>query len=125
MRSNGHQEEPATRWTTMIGQATGHPAAFGVVILYAVLWMTFQWDTFDFNAVATLAVWVMTLFIQRASRRDTLAIHAKLDELLRADDKARSELTMLDEKEPEAIARHRDAEVEAMRRADEGDPGRN
>jgi low affinity Fe/Cu permease len=32
--------------------------------------------------VATLAVFVMTLFIQRANRRDNLALHAKLDELL-------------------------------------------
>jgi low affinity Fe/Cu permease len=42
----------------------------------------FQRWTFDFNAVATLAVWIMTLFIQRSSHRDTLAIHAKLDELI-------------------------------------------
>jgi low affinity Fe/Cu permease len=53
----------------------------------------------------------MTLFIQRANRRDTLALHAKLDELLRVDDDARSELTQLDEREPEAIEQHRDEEV--------------
>jgi low affinity Fe/Cu permease len=34
----------------------------------------------------------MTLFIQRANRRDTLALHAKLAELLRIDQQARSEL---------------------------------
>ena len=67
--------------------------------------------TFDWNAVATLAVWLMTLFIQRANRRDTLALHAKLDELLRVDDNARSELTRLDEEEPEKIEKHRDEEV--------------
>jgi low affinity Fe/Cu permease len=61
--------------------------------------------------VATLAVFVMTLFIQRANRRDNLALHAKLDELLRVDTDARSELTQLDEQEPETIERHRDAEV--------------
>lgn len=108
-------DKPATRWTTKVGQAAAHPAAFAVVILYALAWLILQKRTFDFNAVATLAVWIMTLFIQRSSRRDTLAIHAKLDELLRADEKARSELTTLDEKEPEAIAKHRDAEVQAMR----------
>jgi low affinity Fe/Cu permease len=61
--------------------------------------------------VATLAVWVMTLFIQRSNRRDTLALHAKLDELLRVDVTARSELDRLDEREPEDIVRHRDTEV--------------
>jgi low affinity Fe/Cu permease len=51
----------------------------------------------------------MTLFIQR--RRDNLALHAKLDELLRVDGDARSELTQLDEQEPEAFERHCDEEV--------------
>jgi low affinity Fe/Cu permease len=98
-------------WTTTIGEATGHPAAFGVVLLYALLWLAFRAGSFDWNAVATLAVWVMTLFIQRSNRRDTLAVHAKLDELLRVDSDARSELTRLDEREPEDIERHRDTEV--------------
>ena len=53
----------------------------------------------------------MTLFIQRANRRDNLALHAKLDELLRVSDDARSELRRLDEQEPEVIERHRDDEV--------------
>jgi len=85
-----------------------------VVDLIALAWLAFDRRTFDFNAVATLIVWIMTLFIQRSSHRDTLAIHAKLDELIRADENARSELTRLDEKEPELIAKHRDAEVRAL-----------
>jgi low affinity Fe/Cu permease len=44
-------------------------------------------------------------------RRDNLALHAKLDELLRVDNAARSELTHLDEQEPEEIEEHRDEEV--------------
>jgi hypothetical protein len=59
----------------------------------------------DWNAIATLA-----------NRRDTLALHAKLDELLRVDRAARSELTQLDEQEPEVIARHRDEEVRKANR---------
>jgi low affinity Fe/Cu permease len=104
--------EPAKRhWTTNIGQAAGHPAAFLVVIVYALLWLTFSRATFEWNAVATLAVFAMTLFIQRTNRRDNLALQSKLDELLRVDDDARSELTQLDGQEPEVIERHRDAEV--------------
>jgi low affinity Fe/Cu permease len=98
-------------WTTLVGQAAGHPAAFLVVIVYAVMWLAFSAATFEWNAVATLAVFAMTLFIQRANRRDNLALHAKLDELLRINDDARSELAQLDEQEPEVIERHRDEEV--------------
>jgi low affinity Fe/Cu permease len=68
-------------------------AAVGVVVAYAFLWFYFSKATFEWNAVATLAVWVMTLFIQRSNRRDTLALHAKLDELLRVDTDTHSELT--------------------------------
>jgi low affinity Fe/Cu permease len=114
MRPTAHSSGSKSHWTTRLGQASGHPAAFGVVVVYALLWIGFDRRTFDFNVIATLVVWVMTLFIQRSSRRDTLAIHAKLDELLRADENARSELTRLDEQEPEAIARHRDYEVQEL-----------
>jgi low affinity Fe/Cu permease len=104
-------DPPKRHWTTYVGQTAGHPSAFLVVLLYAALWLAFDRASFDWNAVATLAVFVMTLFIQRANRRDNLALHAKLDELLRVDHAARSELTQLDEQEPEVIVRQRDAEV--------------
>ena len=51
-----------------------------------------------------------------SNRRDTLALHAKLDELLRVDYAARSELTQLDEQEPEVIARHRDEQLRKTNR---------
>jgi low affinity Fe/Cu permease len=53
---------------------------------------------------------MMTLFIQRAEHRDTQAIHAKLDELLRAESRARDELTELDKQEPEEIETQRERE---------------
>jgi low affinity Fe/Cu permease len=102
---------PEQHWTTHIGQAAGHPAAFLGVAAYGALWLAFAGDTFRWEAVGTLAVFMMTLFIQRSNRRDNLALHAKLDELLRVDHEARSELAQLDEQEPEAIERHRDEEV--------------
>ena len=104
-------EPPKKHWTTHIGQAAGHPAAFLVVVVYAALWLLLSPATFEWNAVATLAVFVMTLFIQRANRRDNLALHAKLDELLRVHGDARSELAQLDEQEPETIEEHRDEEA--------------
>ena len=97
-------------WTTYIGLATGHPAAFAIVVAYGLLWFIFDRASFDWGAFATLVVWAMTLFIQRSNRRDTLALHAKLDELLRVDLHARTELSQLDEREPEEIQRHREEE---------------
>jgi low affinity Fe/Cu permease len=95
------------RWLTQVGLSTAHPAAFCIIGVYIALWLIFSPGTFRWAGVATIATWIMTLFIRRAENRDSLAIQAKLDELLRAEHRARSELTTLDQKEPEEIARHR------------------
>jgi low affinity Fe/Cu permease len=92
---------------TRMGVFTAHPAAFVIVALYVVAWLILDLGSFDWHAVATVATWLMTLIIQRAEHRDTQAIHAKLDELLRAEGRARSELTRLDDEEPEVIEAHR------------------
>ena len=90
---------------TLIGTWTAHPAAFAILTLYGVVWVAF--GHFDWHGGATLATWFMTLFIQRAEHRDTQAIHAKLDEILRAHGDADSDLRTLDEREPEEIEQHR------------------
>ena len=77
--------------------------AFGLVLLYAVAWLIFSSETFGWAAVATLATWMMTLFITRTEHRDTEAIHAKIDELLRAHHDAKTELMALDTKDVEEI----------------------
>lgn len=92
---------------TRLGEWSAHPAAFAVVIGYAALWLVFERHTFDWHAVATLATWLMTLVITRSEYRDTQALHAKLDELLRSHGEARTELKDLDEREPEEIEKHR------------------
>ncbi|WP_409363117.1 low affinity iron permease family protein [Bradyrhizobium lablabi] len=76
--------------------------------LYAVLWLILDATTLNWHGVATLATLLMTLFIQRSEHRDTQAIHAKLDELLRVDRKARDDLASIDEREPEEVESFRD-----------------
>jgi low affinity Fe/Cu permease len=86
---------------------SAHPAVFIIVFIFVALWLIFDRQNFGWAGVATISTLFMTLLIQRAEHRDTQAIHAKLDELLRANHGARSELTRLDEQEPELIERHR------------------
>ena len=90
-------------WLTAIGVSTSHPFAFVIVGLYAAAWLIVDPHSFNWASGATMAVWIMTLFIQRAEHRDTQAIHAKLDELLRAEGSADNELRTLDREEPEEI----------------------
>ena len=95
---------------TWLGVFMARPTAFAVLVCYVVAWLLLSPRSFDWHAVATVATWLMTLFIQRAEHRDTQAIHAKLDELLRVEGRARSELTELDDEEPEVIEQHRSEE---------------
>lgn len=102
------KRHPIRQALTSLGTSTSRPEAFLIVAAYAVFWLFYQPDSFDMHAVATLIVWTMTLFIQRAEHRDTQALHAKLDEVLHAMGKARNELTRIDEKEPEEIEKQRE-----------------
>jgi low affinity Fe/Cu permease len=94
---------------TKLGSISANPFAFLTVVAYAGLWLVFQRETLDWHGVATLATWMMTLFIQRSEHRDTQAIHAKLDDLLRAHHDAKSGLATIDEQEPEEIEKYREA----------------
>ncbi|MFC3068186.1 low affinity iron permease family protein [Phenylobacterium soli] len=98
------------RGLTELGVMSGHPVAFAILGLYTVAWVVFDRESLDFHGLATLVTWTMTLFIQRAEHRDTQAIQAKLDELLRAHGDARDELTHLDEQTAEEIETHREEE---------------
>lgn len=95
---------------THLGTATSRPTAFVIVGVYAVGWVIFDRESFDWHGFATLVTWLMTLFIQRAEHRDTQALHAKLDELLKTSAPARTDLRSIDREEPEEIEAHRDAE---------------
>ncbi len=91
------------RSLTTAGTWLARPWAVGAVLLYAVAWLIVEPSSFGWHGIATMATLLMTLFIQRSEHRDTQAIHGKLDELLRANGDARSQLTSLDDKEPEQV----------------------
>jgi low affinity Fe/Cu permease len=100
-------ERPIASMLTHFGVLIASPTAFLIVLIYAALWLVFERDTFDWHAVATLATWLMTLVIQRSEHRDTQAIHAKLDDLLRALEGAHTGLAKIDDEEPEDIEKYR------------------
>jgi hypothetical protein len=44
-----------------LGGAALHPAAFDFVLIYTLAWLIFDREHFEFNAIATLIVWLMIL----------------------------------------------------------------
>ena len=95
-------------WLTQIGVLTARPAAFAIFALYGVAWIALG-NGLEWHSLATLATWGMTLVIQRAEHRDTQAIHAKLDELLKATHRADKEVMRIDDKDAEEVERERES----------------
>src|SRR5438046_2565951 len=76
----------------------GHPAAFILAVLACVLWAVsgpfFRYsDTWQLviNTATTVLTFLAVFLIQNSQNRDGAAIQAKLDEILRAVDKAREQ----------------------------------
>ena len=98
----------ARKILTLLGTIASSPWALSTVAGYAVLWLIFDPTSFNWHGIATLATWCMTLLIQRGEHRDTQALHAKLDELLKTQRGASERLAHIDKKEPEEIEEFRD-----------------
>ena len=78
--------------------AAGHPVTFsiaiGIVIVWAITGPMFNYsDTWQLviNTGTTIVTFLMVFLIQNSQNRDAAAMQAKLDELLRAVDKAREQ----------------------------------
>jgi low affinity Fe/Cu permease len=83
---------------TMTSAGAGHPLTFGIAIGVVVVWAAtgplFNYsDTWQLviNTGTTIVTFLMVFLIQNSQNRDAAAMQAKLDELLRAVDKAREQ----------------------------------
>jgi low affinity Fe/Cu permease len=94
-------------WLTQIGVLTSRPLAFVIFVVYAICWLTLG-DGLKWHSIAVMATWGMTLVIQRAEHRDTQAIHAKLDELLKAVGGADDGVMHIDDKDAEDVEEERE-----------------
>ena len=83
---------------TKTSAGAGHPLTFGtavaVILIWAVTGPLFHYsDTWQLviNTGTTIVTFLMVFLIQNSQNRDGAAMQAKLDELLRAVDKAREQ----------------------------------
>ncbi|WP_308515640.1 low affinity iron permease family protein [Sphingomonas flavescens] len=111
----------------------GQPGAFIGSLLFCIIWAVsgpvFHYsDTWQLviNTATTVLTFLAVFLIQNSQNRDGAAIQAKLDELLRAVDKARSQfigIEHLSDKQIElirtALERHAKAENGKQKTADD------
>lgn len=101
---------------TKTSAGAGHPltfsAAVGIVVVWALTGPLFHYsDTWQLviNTGTTIVTFLMVFLIQNSQNRDGAAMQAKLDELLRAVDKAREQFI--------GIEHLTDAQIELVRTA--------
>src|SRR5256714_14012660 len=90
----------------------GHPRTFVLMLLVIVIWAVtgpiFHFsDTWQLviNAGTTIVTFLMVFLIQNTQNRDTGAIQLKLDELIRANARARNRLLDLEDLDEDALDR--------------------
>jgi low affinity Fe/Cu permease len=83
---------------TKTSAGAGHPLTFGLAVAIIIVWAAtgplFHYsDTWQLviNTGTTIVTFLMVFLIQNSQNRDAAAMQAKLDELLRAVDKAREQ----------------------------------
>jgi low affinity Fe/Cu permease len=84
----------ATKISTAAGQPMTFITAVAIIVVWAVTGPLFHYsDTWQLiiNTGTTIVTFLMVFLIQNSQNRDAAAMQAKLDELLRAVDKAREQ----------------------------------
>jgi len=105
-----------TRAASFIAAAAGQPLTFllavGTVIVWAVTGPLFHYsDTWQLviNTGTTIITFLMVFLIQNSQNRDGAAMQAKLDEILRAVEDARSEFIGIEHLDDQQIEQIRTA----------------
>jgi len=113
-------ERFSTRVTQWTGTTAAFVIAFGFVLAWAVTGPLFRFSQgwqMVINTGTTVITFLMVFLIQNTQNRDSLAIHIKLDELIRSHKGAHTALLNLEELSTEELDRFVRVYTEIARKA--------
>jgi len=126
VENSGRHLSSFARWCErQVGRAGASVTAIGFVIVWLGAGPSFGWsDTWQLiiNTTSSVLTFVMVFVIQHGQRRDTQAIHLKLDELIRVSREARNELIGLETKSETVTHEIRSAFEEMKRQSNSHSP---
>jgi low affinity Fe/Cu permease len=100
-----------TRFAVGVSETAGTPRAFGVALAVIVTWAItgpfFGWsDSWQLvvNTGTTIVTFLMVFLVQTTQNRESRALHLKLDELIRAQKRARNIFAALEDATDEELA---------------------
>jgi low affinity Fe/Cu permease len=97
----------ANKTATLSGNYRTFLLAVGVIVVWAVTGPLFKFsDTWQLviNTSTTIVTFLMVFLIQNTQNRDALAVHMKLDELIKALDNADNDLMRAEDETDEELA---------------------
>jgi low affinity Fe/Cu permease len=103
---NSYFNQLAERTSRALGSASAFVAALAVVLIWAVCGPAFRYnDTWQLtiNTGTTIVTFLMVFLIQNTQNRDARANQLKIDELLRAVEKARTSMVNLQDLSDEEL----------------------
>jgi low affinity Fe/Cu permease len=116
--------ERFTRFAKWTARAAGHPTTFalalGLLVVWALTGPIFHFsDTWQLviNTATTIITFLMVFLIQNTQNRDAVAMHLKLDELIRAVHGARNRLMDLEDLTEEELEEQRSRYVKLAEQA--------
>jgi len=116
--------EKFTHFAKWTAHAAGHPTTFalalGLILVWALTGPIFNFsDTWQLviNTATTIITFLMVFLIQNTQNRDAVAMHLKLDELIRAVHGARNRLMDLEDLTEEELEEQRSRYVKLAEQA--------
>jgi low affinity Fe/Cu permease len=125
--NTGYWNARFDRFARLFARLSGRPLAFNLALFVILAWVitgpifSFS-DTWQLviNTTTTIVTFLMVFLIQHTQNRDSEAVQVKLDELIRAVERADNTLLDLEELEEEELALMRSKYVSLARAAREG-----